>query len=124
MKRVVRISEAEWEVMKILWERAPQSAQEAAGRLAGAWSESTVKTLLNRLVRKGALSYETAGKAFLYSPAISQDECRAMESASFLDRVFDGAVSPMLAHFVASNGLTDAELAELERLVRRKRKEQ
>jgi BlaI family penicillinase repressor len=122
MKPAVRISEAEWEVMKMLWERAPQSAQEVAGRLAGQWSESTVKTLLNRLIRKGALSYETAGKAFLYSPTISQSECRSAESTSFLNRVFDGALSPMLAHFVESNKLSDMELAELERLVRRKRK--
>jgi BlaI family transcriptional regulator, penicillinase repressor len=122
MKRAVRISESEWEVMKVLWERSPQAAQEVAAALANDWSESTVKTLLNRLVRKGALTYETAGKAFRYSPAISQEDCRAAESASFLNRVFDGSLSPMLAHFVESSRLSDAELAELERLVRRKRK--
>jgi len=122
MKQPVRISEAEWEVMKLLWQRAPQTAQELAAELAGTWTESTVKTLLNRLVRKGALDYETAGKAFLYSPTITQSECRAAESASFLERVFDGSLSPMLAHFVESHSLSDSELAELEKLVRRKRR--
>lgn len=122
MERTVRISEAEWQVMKLLWSRSPQNAQELAGALSKDWTESTVKTLLNRLVKKGALTYEVAGKAFLYSPAISQGECQAMESASFLDRVFDGALSPMLAHFVESDGLTEDELEELEKLVRRKRK--
>ena len=122
MKQPVRISEAEWELMKLLWLESPQTAQELAAKVASVWAESTVKTLLNRLVQKKALSYEAAGKAFRYSPAITQDECRAAESVSFLNRVFDGSLSPMLAHFVESSQLSDAELAELERLVRRKRK--
>jgi BlaI family transcriptional regulator, penicillinase repressor len=122
MKARPRISEAEWEIMKRLWQSAPQSALQLASELAGTWTESTVKTLLNRLVRKGALTYEAQGKAYLYSPAVSQEECRAAESISFLERVFDGSPSPLLAHFVNTHPLSDAELAELEKLVRSRRK--
>ncbi|HEY5792765.1 MAG TPA: BlaI/MecI/CopY family transcriptional regulator, partial [Chthoniobacterales bacterium] len=111
-----------WQIMKLLWRRSPQTAQELVRELAASWSESTVKTLLNRLVRKGALRHEKEGKAFWYSPAVTEAECRAAESATFLNRVFDGALSPMLAHFVESSSLNDEELAELERLVRRKRR--
>lgn len=109
--------------MKLLWAHAPRTAVELAEATSRDWSESTVKTLLNRLVRKGALGYRREGKAFLYSPLVSEEECRTAEGASFLERVFGGSLTPMIAHFVERNELTDDELAELERLVRRKRRE-
>lgn len=109
--------------MKLLWERSPRTASELAAATSSDWSESTVKTLLNRLVRKGALRYRREGKAFFYSPRVSEEECRAAEGASFLDRVFGGSLAPMIAHFVERSDFTDEELAELERLVRRKRRE-
>lgn len=124
MKLRARITEAEWRLMKLLWARSPLTAQDLAQATAKEWSESTVKTLLNRLVRKGALEHRKVGKAFLYSPAVSEEDCRALEGASFIERVFGGSLSPMIAHFVESGNLTDDELADLERMVRRKRRKQ
>lgn len=122
MKPPPRISESEWRLMKLLWRRSPQTAQELAQATAAEWSESTVKTLLTRLVRKGALRHRKEGKAFLYAPAITEEKARSAESSSFLRRVFDGSLSPMLAHFVAEHDLSEEELREIESLVKRKRR--
>jgi BlaI family penicillinase repressor len=120
MKADSRISAAEWEVMKIVWKRKSCSAQQVVADLAPltAWSAPTVKTLLNRLLRKGALAFTKSGKAYLYAAVWSEEDCRKAEAESFLDRVFDGAVSPMLAHFVRSRRLSATELSELERLLK------
>ncbi len=120
MKADSRISAAEWEVMKVVWKRKSCSAQEVVAELAPSteWSAPTVKTLVNRLLRKGALAFTKSGKAYLYSAVWSEEDCRKAEAESFLDRVFDGAVSPMLAHFVKSRRLSEAELGELERLLK------
>src|SRR5271168_1663817 len=97
-----RISEAEWAVMKVVWRKAPILPQELIQTLSTStkWSPATVKTLLNRLVSKGALQFEKAGKSYLYSPAFTEEQIRAAEADSFLHRVFDGALSPMISHFV------------------------
>jgi BlaI family penicillinase repressor len=115
-----RISAAEWEVMRVIWKRSPCSAQQVVDELASssAWSPATVKTLLNRLLRKGILEFRKNGKSYLYSPVWSEEQCRKVEADSFLDRVFDGALSPMLAHFVRTNRLGKKELQELERILK------
>ena len=121
MKAAPRISEAEWEVMKVLWKQSsPSLAQDVIQTLAQSttWSPATIKTMLNRLVVKGALRYEHAGRSYLYSAAVSESECCAAEADSFLARVFDGSLSPLLAHFVRSRGLTKKELASLEQILR------
>ncbi len=120
MKSEPRISAAEWEVMKVVWKRTPCSAQQVVDELAPAsdWSPATVKTLLNRLLRKGVLEFRKIGKAYLYSPLRSEEECRRLEADSFLDRVFDGNLSPMLAHFVRSNRLRQEDLEELVRILK------
>lgn len=114
-----RISDAEWEVMLLLWQRAPQTAAEVAAKLCPAhdWTERTVKTLLARLVKKGALSAEPDGKRYLYTPEVSRSDCVQRESRSFLDRVFGGSASPLLAHFVREGDLGDTEIQELRRLL-------
>ena len=123
MKRGIRISEAEWEVMKIVWKRFPCLAQEIIEALTGSakWSPATVKTMLNRLVGKGALEFERTGKSYLYRPAVTEAECRAAEADSFLDRVFDGSLSPLLSHFVRSRRLTRRELEDLEQILRERK---
>ena len=124
MKIAPRISEAEWEVMKVVWKNAPCLAQDIIQVLSGStnWGAATVKTLLNRLMTKGALRFEKTGKSYLYSPAFSEDECRAAEADSFLNRVFDGALSPMILHFVQSRQLTSKELDSLEKILRERKK--
>ncbi len=120
MKATPHISAAEWEVMKIVWRQRSCSAQQVIDALASSseWSPATVKTLLNRLLRKGILEFKKNGKAYLYSAARTEEQCRKVEAESFLDRVFDGAVSPMLAHFVRSRRLSAADLRELERILK------
>lgn len=125
MKPTPKISDAEWEVMKVLWKKAPCPAQTVIDALAGRqeWTPATIKTLLNRLVNKGALRYEKNGRAYVYSPAITEAEGRHVETTSFIDRVFDGALSPLLAHFTQRGRKLSAEdIAALEKLLRESRK--
>lgn len=105
----------------MVWKRAPRLAQEIIEELAAGahqWNPATVKTMLSRLVAKGALEFEQQGKRYLYSPAITEAECRTAQADSFLNRVFDGALSPMLAHFVQSRRLSQKELSALEKILR------
>ncbi|HUS91457.1 MAG TPA: BlaI/MecI/CopY family transcriptional regulator [Phycisphaerae bacterium] len=116
---VPSISEAEWEVMRVIWDDHPATASDVVDRLEGRrdWSPRTVKTLLNRLVSKAALAYEADGKRYLYSPAVGRDECVRAESQSFLHRVFEGSAGPMLVHFVRSTRLSPAEIATLRKVL-------
>src|SRR5882757_6804671 len=102
------ISDAEWEVMNVLWDASPRTANDVVDQLAArrGWNPRTVKTLLNRLVNKRALAFEAQGKRYLYHPVVSRDQCVRAESRSFVARVFGGAVGPMLAHFVSQADLT------------------
>jgi BlaI family penicillinase repressor len=123
--RPPQISRAEWQVMKFIWKRdQPCSAQMVIDALSGpnAWSAATIKTLLNRLVQKGALSFKKEGKAYHYSAAITKTACRAAETESFLDRVFDGSLTPLIAHFAQGRGLSKKDIEELEALLRDSRK--
>jgi BlaI family penicillinase repressor len=116
------ISDAEWEVMNVLWAQSPMMANDVVDRLAGrkGWSPRTVKTLLNRLVGKGALEFEARGNRYLYRPAVSRDQCVRAESRSFLSRVFGGSAGPMLVQFVSQADLTPDEIAELQRVLKQK----
>lgn len=121
-KPIPRISETEWEVMRAVWAGHPATASEIIERLTAAdpsWHPKTAKTLLARLVQKKALDYEAQGRRYVYEPLVTERECVAAASASFLERVFGGALKPMLAHFVASRRLSRAELAELRQLLER-----
>lgn len=115
-----RISEAEHIVMEVLWREAPLTAAEVAERLEAQrdWSLATVKTLLSRLLGKGALVHEEEGRRYLYRPAISRDDFIAGESRRLLDRMFGGRLTPLVAHLAERNRLTDEDLAEIEALVR------
>lgn len=105
--------------MLLLWQRSPQTAAEVAAKLCPThdWTERTVKTLLARLVKKGALGAEPNGKRYLYSPLVSREACVRQESRTFLDRVFGGSASPLLAHFVREGELGETEIQELRSLL-------
>jgi len=113
------ISDAEWEVMKILWARSPLAGEDVIRALEPrtTWKPKTILTLINRLVRKGALSYEKKGRAYLYYPAVAADDCVRAENRSFLQRVYDGALKPMLVNFLQDAQLSKKEIAELKRLL-------
>lgn len=115
-----RISDTEWEVMQAVWRKHPCSAQDIIARLTAAdptWHPKTTKTLLARLVRKGALDYKQEGRAYLYRPLVTEAQCQASATESFLDRVFGGSLQPMLAHFVKRKRLSKAEIQELKKLL-------
>ena len=122
MKNVPKISETEWEVMKVLWAEAPLSAEQIIEKLAAQddWHPKTAKTLLNRLVKKKALGFEKDGRAYLYHPLVKEAECVKAASDSFLDRVFGGSLTPMLAHFVERKKMSPEQIRELKRLLARK----
>jgi BlaI family penicillinase repressor len=121
---VPRISQAEWIVMEVIWQRAPVTALEVVRQLAHhkQWQDQTIRTMLRRLVRKKALTYKAEGNVHYYSPAVSREQCARAESQSFLGRVLGGAVQPLLVQLVQEAKLSPAEIAELRRILRDKEK--
>jgi len=115
----MQISDAESVVMQVLWKRSPLGADEVFAALAGRqdWQEATVKTLLNRLLKKGALSAEREGRRFLYSPVLRREQWLRQESEGLVDRLFGGRVAPLVAQFSAQRKLSKKDLAELRRLL-------
>jgi BlaI family transcriptional regulator, penicillinase repressor len=123
-KGLSRISEAEWRVMQVLWEHGPQTANDVVEKLAGreTWKPRTVKTLISRLVHKGAVTYEEEGIHYRYSPAVSESECIRSETRSFVQRVYRGAMTPALAAFLEDVDLSPKEIRELQEILKHKRK--
>jgi predicted transcriptional regulator len=115
-----RISEAEHAVMEVLWEEQPLTAAEVAERAGPArgWSVHTVKTLLSRLLAKGAIAHEAEGRRFLYRPVIERDSYVGRESEKLLDRLFGGRVTPLIAQLAERRTLTPQDIAELEALLK------
>jgi BlaI family penicillinase repressor len=113
------ISHAESLVMEALWRKHPQSAEEIVADVGPErdWSEGTVKTLLNRLLSKQAISAEPQGRRYLYSPVTPRADYVQVESRGLLDRLFDGRLAPMVSHFADTNQLTAEDIADLKRLV-------
>jgi BlaI family penicillinase repressor len=125
-KPIPSISDAEWQVMEVVWaEPQPVTANEIVARLESStdWKDKTIKTMLNRLVKKGALGYEAEGKRYLYKPRVARDECVRVQSRSFLSRVFGGATGAALMHFVEEHDLSQAEIEQLRRVLLARRKE-
>ena len=113
------IPNSEWEVIKTLWERGPLAARDVFAALPPdhGWAYKTVKTLLARLVAKGAVTYEQVGNSYLYRAAVSREQVTRREVHSFVDRVLDGSLMPILAHFIERRDLSDEEIGELRRLM-------
>jgi BlaI family penicillinase repressor len=123
-KRLPRIAESEWRVMQVLWEHGPLTANEVVGALSGEvkWKSRTIKTLISRLVRKGALRFREEGNKYRYIPAVKESECIRSETQSFVRRVYQGAVKPALAAFLEDADLSPAEIDELQEILDQKRK--
>lgn len=115
----MRISTAESQVMKALWAKSPLTAEEIITALPDdqAWADATVKTLLNRLLKKDAIAAERDGRRFLYRPLVAQGDYVHAESQGLLDRLFDGKLAPLVAHFSQREKLSDEDVAELRRLL-------
>lgn len=107
--------------MKVIWAAAPCSAGqiiEALTRQDDSWHPKTVKAFLSRLVRKKAVGFSKEGRAYLYRPRVSEEDCVDAASESFLERVFGGSLRPMLAHFVERRKLSAEEIQELRQLLK------
>jgi len=119
MKLSVSISEAESVVMEVLWQNSPIATEDliAALESPGKWHASTVKTLLARLVKKGAVRAQQDGRRFLYSPVMKREQWITDESTGLLDRLFGGRVAPLVAHFSERRKLSKKDIAELRKLI-------
>ena len=115
----MQISEAESVVMEVLWQRSPLTSEEVVAAVAETqqWQEATVKTLLNRLLNKGAIEAEKDGRRYLYRPRLRREDWVMDESESLLSRLFDGRVAPLVAHFSRHRKLSTEDIDELRRLV-------
>ncbi|TMJ18844.1 MAG: BlaI/MecI/CopY family transcriptional regulator [Alphaproteobacteria bacterium] len=115
-----RIGEAEYAVMEVLWKDAPLTAAEVAERVPGerGWSIRTVKTMLARLLAKNVLTHEEDGRRYLYRPAIARADYVAQESGRLIDRMFGGRVTPLVAHLAERDRLSEADIAEIEALLK------
>ena len=113
------ISEAESVVMEVLWRKQPLSADEVIAALAADvdWQEPTIKSLLNRLLKKGAIAADRDGRRYLYRPVLSRNDYVLATSKGLIDRLFGGRVAPLVAHFSERRKLSRKDLAELRRLV-------
>jgi predicted transcriptional regulator len=115
----IPVSDAESRVMEALWRASPQTSEQIVATVqAGSdWHEKTIRTLLGRLLGKGAVSAEKDGRRYLYSPVLTREQWQSQESRSLLDRVFGGRMAPLLAHFSRHEKLGAKDIAELRKLL-------
>lgn len=119
MKDLPKISEAEWEVMKIIWEHSPCTSNQVIEALESTteWMPKTIKTLINRLVKKEVLDFTVEGRVYYYYPLLTKQECMRAENQSFLKRIYNGTLKSMLINFIEENELTKEEIVELKEML-------
>ena len=125
MKRQLpRIADSEWRVMQVLWEQGPQTANDVVNALSGQvkWKSRTIKTLISRLVKKGAVKVTEEGYRYRYSAAVDESTCIRSETKSFVRRVYQGTMKPALAAFLEDADLSDQEIDALQKVLDQKRK--
>lgn len=119
MSALPQISEAEYEVMKIVWTYAPINTNEITEKLlaTSSWSAKTIQTLIKRLVNKGVLTYEKNSRVFVYTPVVKESEYISQESNSFLNRYYDGDITAMLSAYIQNDKLSKTEIETLRALL-------
>lgn len=124
MKGTPKISEAEWEVMRVLWADSPLTANKIVELLTATthWKATTIRTLINRLVEKNVLGYEKKGREYNYYPLVAEVDCIRAESHSFLRRVYRGALNPILSAFIENEELSPEDIEALKRILQKKGK--
>ena len=124
MARGLQISDAEWDVMEPIWAVGACTAAEVIRQLRATheWNHSTIRTLLARLVEKGALAYDVDGSRYIYRAAVSRERCVRQEGRSFLKKAFGGDVAALLAHFVAEASLDRDQVEQLRQSLAQKKK--
>ncbi|MBO7745792.1 MULTISPECIES: BlaI/MecI/CopY family transcriptional regulator [Paenibacillus] len=123
MLQFPKISDSEWEVMKVLWLASPRTANEVIEVLQDRkdWSPKTVRTLLNRLVEKSAVAYNQVQRVYSYYPLLKETECIQSETQSFLSKIYGGALKPMLVNFLKDDKLSKEDLEELKGILEQRR---
>ena len=123
MKKIPRISDAEWLVMQVLWSSPDLTADEVIDALKDkvSWNAPTVRTLINRLLRKKALDFKKEGRRYRYRPIVSEEQCVRQERRSFVQRVYGGTVTPLLAAFIEDGQFSKEEIHQLKHMLDRKR---
>jgi BlaI family penicillinase repressor len=118
-----QISDAEWSVMRVIWERGALTTNQVVAALTphSGWKPKTIHTLLRRLARKGALAYEKQGREYLFRPLVEAADCEHAVSRSFLGRFFGGDLAPFLARLVEKEPLTPGQIRELKRILEGKK---
>ena len=119
MAKTPRVSEAEWEVMQVLWKTSPMTANGIVDELTEKtpWKRETIRTLINRLVQKKALGFDKNGRQYNYFPLVTKTECIRTETESFLKRFHGGSIEPMLAAFVEEGQLSPEKIARLRQIL-------
>ena len=114
-----KISGAESHIMEALWSQGPLTADEIVQSVgpARSWGEATVKTLINRLLKKQALASQRSGGRALYRPLVSRETYITGESQGLLDRLFGGQIAPLVAHYAQHRALSPEEIARLKALI-------
>lgn len=123
MSQAIRITDAEWDVMDVLWRQRAATAAQVIDELAPVrnWNHRTIRTMLSRLVDKGALKHDVDGNRYVYRPAISREQCLREESRSFLNKVFRGDVAALLVHFAQDAQIGPDEIERLKQILEEKR---
>ena len=123
MRKKHELTEGEWSILEILWERRQSTAPDVQELLEAStgWAYSTVKTMMDRMVTKGLLETERIRKMILYRPAIQRSQAQRAELMRTAQRAFHGAFSPLLEFLLDQNKLSKKELEHLERMIRQKR---
>lgn len=124
MNTLPQISEAEFEIMKVVWKYAPISTNEITEKLLQTtnWSPKTIQTLIKRLVTKGTLTYKKQSRMFIYTPTVNENEYIGQESSSFLNRYYDGDITAMVSAYIENDKLSKSELDTLRTLLSQKPK--
>lgn len=124
MSDLPQITEAEFEVMKIVWKYAPISTNEITEKLekTTTWNPKTIQTLIKRLVTKGALSYEKQSRVFVYTPLVKESEYIDQKSNSFLKRYYNGDITAMLSTYIENDKLSETEIDTLRTLLSKRSK--
>jgi predicted transcriptional regulator len=115
----MQISPAESEVMEVLWQHHPQSAEDIVTALQRThpWQPSTIKTLLSRLLGKGAIKRTKQERLYLYQPCLQREQYLLAESSGVIDRLFEGRVAPLVAHLSEHRKLSQKDIDELQRII-------
>ena len=117
-----KISDAEWQVMRVLWEKSPLTVKEVIETLSKktTWKSVTIRTLVNRLTKKKAIGFEKKGRRHFFYPLLSQQECIRADADSFLNRAGSAMLKPILTTFIEKEQLSDKDIEELQQILDKK----